>query len=308
MIWSLLATLVLAYGGLAALLFFSQERLLYYPEIGREVHATPRDHGLAYEPLTLLTSDGERLDAWFVPKDQAPASVLILHGNAGNISHRMDTIVMFHRLGYSVLIFDYRGYGRSTGKPSEPGLYRDAQAAWEYLARQRGVPSEGIILFGESLGGAMAAWLAARERPGALVLSSALLSVPELAADLYPWLPARWLARCHYDTRAALAETTCPVLIAHSPEDEIVPFRHGQALFAAAAEPKLFLSLAGGHNDGFIFRRAGWVGVLADFLRNHLKQREPGRTGTSGGRLPRGPGDGPISQALKGDLPVNQAK
>lgn len=284
MIWSLLATLVVAYIGLAALLFFSQEKLLYYPEIGREVHTTPRDHGLAYEPLTLLTPDNERLDAWFVPKEQARASVLILHGNAGNISHRLDTIAMFQGLGYSVLIFDYRGYGRSTGKPSEAGLYRDAQTAWEYLARQRGIPPERIILFGESLGGAMAAWLAAREHPGALVLSSAFLSVPELAADLYPWLPARWLARQRYDTRAALAEISCPVLIAHSPEDEIVPFRHGQALFTAAAEPKLFLPLAGGHNDGFIFRRAAWVEVLADFLRNHL------------------------SQALKGDFPVNQAK
>lgn len=287
MIWSLLATLGLAYGGVAALLFFSQEKLLYYPQLGREMHATPGDHGLAYEPLTLLTPDNERLDAWFVPKEQARASVLILHGNAGNISHRLDSIAMFHRLGYSVLIFDYRGYGRSTGQPSEAGLYRDAQTAWEYLAHQRAIPPERIILFGESLGGAVAAWLAAREHPGALVLSSAFISVPELAADLYPWLPARWLARLRYDTRAALAEVSCPVLVSHSPEDEIVPFRHGQALFAAAAEPKVFLSLAGGHNDGFIFRREAWVEVLADFLRNHLKQREPGRTGTSGGRLPR---------------------
>lgn len=308
MIWSLLATLGLAYGGVAALLFFSQEKLLYYPQLGREMHATPRDHGLAYEPLTLLTPDGERLDAWFVPKEQAWASVLILHGNAGNISYCLDTVAMFHRLGYSVLIFDYRGYGRSTGQPSEAGLYRDAQTAWEYLARQHAIPPERIILFGESLGGAVAAWLAAREHPGALVLSSAFISVPELAADLYPWLPARWLARLRYDTRAALAEVSCPVLVAHSPDDEIVPYRHGQALFAAAAEPKVFLSLAGGHNDGFIFRREAWVEVLAGFLRNHFKQREPGIAGTSGGRLPRGPGDGPISHPQKKDPPVNQAK
>lgn len=272
MIWSLLATLVLAYGGLSALLFFSQEKLLYYPELGRETHATPRDHGLDYEPLTLLTPDGERLDGWFVPKELARASVLILHGNAGNISHRLDSIAMFHRLGYSVLIFDYRGYGRSTGQPSEAGLYRDAQTAWDHLVRQRGLPPGRIILFGESLGGAVAAWLAAREHPGALVLSSVFTSVPELAADLYPWLPARWLARPRYDTRAALAEITCPVLIAHSPEDEIIPFRHGQALFTAAAEPKIFLPLAGGHNDGFIFRRRAWVEVLGDFLRGHLER------------------------------------
>ena len=272
MIWALLVILALAYGGFSVLLFLSQEKLVYYPQIGREMQSTPRDHGLDYETLTLVTPDGERLDAWFVPKAQAQASVLILHGNAGNISHRMDSIAMFHRLGYSVLIFDYRGYGRSTGHPSEAGLYRDAQTAWDNLTRQRGIPPKRIILFGESLGGGVASWLAAREQPGALVLSSAFISVPELAADLYPWLPAKWLARLRYDTRAALAGIHCPVLIAHSPDDEIVPFQHGQTLFAAAAEPKVFLPLAGGHNDGFIFMRPAWVAVLADFLRRHIER------------------------------------
>jgi hypothetical protein len=271
MIWSLLAALVLAYSGFSALLFFSQEKMVYYPQIGREIRSTPDEHGLDYEPLTLLTPDGERLDAWFVPKERAQASVLILHGNAGNMSHRLETIAMFHRLGYNILIFDYRGYGRSTGQPSETGLYRDAQTAWDYLVRQRGISPERIILFGESLGGAVAAWLAARGHAGALVLSSAFISVPELAADLYPWLPMKWLARLRYDTRAALAETTCPVLIAHSPDDEIVPFRHGQALFNAAAEPKVFLPLAGGHNDGFIFMRPAWVEALAEFLEGHIE-------------------------------------
>lgn len=271
MLSSLLTTLALAYGGLAALLFLFQDSLAYYPQIGREIYATPREHGLDYEPLSLATPDGERLDAWLVPAPRSRGVVLFLHGNAGNLSHRMDSIVMFHRLGYSVLIFDYRGYGRSTGKPSEAGLYRDAQTAWDHLTRQRGIPPGRIVIFGESLGGAMAAWLAARERPGALVLSSVLISAPELAADLYPWLPTRWLLRMRYDTRAALAEARCPVLVAHSPNDEIIPFRHGQTLFEAAAEPKVFLPLAGGHNDGFIFMRAEWVNVLAGFLNRHIE-------------------------------------
>lgn len=266
MLWTLLGTLALAYGGLAAFLFLFQEKLAYYPQIGREILSTPRDHGLNYEPLTLATPDGERLDAWFVSKPQARGVVLILHGNAGNISHRMDTIVMFHRLGYGVLIFDYRGYGKSTGKPSEEGLYRDAQTAWAYLTGQRGIAPGRIVLFGESLGGAVAAWLAARGRPGALVLSSAPASAPELAADIYPWLPTRWLVRLRHDTRAALADVRCPVLVAHSPDDEIVPFRHGKMLFDAAAAPKVFLPLAGGHNDGFIFMREAWVDALAGFL------------------------------------------
>ncbi|MDP2787560.1 MAG: alpha/beta hydrolase [Pseudomonadota bacterium] len=281
MLTSLLTTLLLAYGGFAALLFLFQDKLAYYPQIGREIHATPREHGMDYQALTLDTADGERLDAWFVPAPQAHGVVLILHGNAGNISQRMDSIAMFHRLGYGVLIFDYRGYGRSSGKPSEAGLHQDALSAWDYLTRQRGIAPARIVLFGESLGGAVAARLAAelgsqgrgpQDQPGALVLSSVFTSVPDLAADLYPWLPARWLARLRYDTAAALAQTRSPVLVAHSPDDEIIPFRHGQRLFAAAAAPKVFLQLAGGHNDGFIFMRPEWVEVLAGFLREHVER------------------------------------
>lgn len=269
MLWTLLGTLALVYGGFSAVLFFSQEKLAYYPQLGREYSATPRERGLDYEALSLATPDGERLDAWFVPRPQARGVVLILHGNAGNIAHRMDTIAMFHRLGYAVLIFDYRGYGRSSGRPDEAGFYADAQTAWDHLTRQRGVAPGRIVLFGESLGGAVAAWLAVRQRPGALVLASAFTSARELAADLYPWLPTRWLVRMQYDSRAALGQVACPVLVAHSPDDEIIPFRHGQRLFEAAPQPKVFLPLAGGHNDGFIFMREAWVRALADFLARH---------------------------------------
>jgi hypothetical protein len=273
MLWTLLGSLALVYGGFSALLFFFQENLAYYPELGREILTTPRDHGLDYEALTLSTPDGERLDAWFVPKPQARGAVLVLHGNAGNMSHRMDTIAMFHRLGYSVLIFDYRGYGRSTGYPSEEGLYQDARTAWAHLTRERGLAPGRIVLFGESLGGAVAARLAAEERPGALVLSSVFASAREFAADIYPWLPTRWLVRMNYDSRAALASVHCPVLVAHSPDDEIIPFSHGKKLFEAAPEPRVFLQLAGGHNDGFIFMREEWVRVLADFLdRNSVNE------------------------------------
>jgi uncharacterized protein len=274
MLTSLLTTLGIAYVGFAALLFLFQDRLAYYPQLGREIHSTPREHGMDYEALTLDTADGERLDAWFVPAPQAHGVVLFLHGNAGNLSHRMDSIAMFHRLGYAVLIFDYRGYGRSSGHPSEAGLHQDAETAWAYLTGARGVAPENIVLFGESLGGALAAHLAARQRPGALVLASVFTSVPDLAADLYPWLPARWLARLRYDTRAVLAQADCPVLVAHSPDDEIVPFRHGQRLFEAAAQPKVFLPLAGGHNDGFIFMRKDWVEALAGFLQQHISSRQ----------------------------------
>lgn len=276
MLTSLLTTLLLAYGGFAALLFLFQDKLAYYPQLGREIHSTPREHGMDYEALTLMTGDGERLDAWFVPAPRARGVVLFLHGNAGNMSQRMDSVAMFHRLGQGVLIFDYRGYGRSSGKPSEAGLARDADAAWAYLTGARGFAPRRIILFGESLGGAVAAELAARQppeaRPGALVLASAFTSVPDLAADLYPWLPARWLARMQYDTAAALARIRIPVLVAHSPDDEIVPFRHGRRLYALATGPRAFLTLAGGHNDAFIFMRPEWVAALAGFLREHAER------------------------------------
>ena len=272
MLFSLLGILALAYGGFVAYVYFGQGRLVYFPEPGREIRATPGDLGLAYQNLTLETGDGERLHAWFVPHDKARGAVILLHGNAGNISHRLDYVAMFHRLGLSTLIFDYRGYGRSTGKPSETGLYRDADAAWKYLVAERGIAAGRIVLFGESLGGAVAARLAAQERPAALVLASAFTSVPDLGSELYPWLPIRWLARMRYDTRAALRSVTCPVLVAHSPQDDIVPFRHGQALFAAAAEPKEFLETAGGHNQAFLFARPDWVDVFAGFLDAHLAE------------------------------------
>lgn len=268
--WHALIVLAAAYGGLALLLYVFQSRLVFYPETGLEIVATPAQFGLQYEDLYLKTSDGITLHGWYVPAAQPRGTVLFLHGNAGNISHRLDSVLMFHRLGYSTLIFDYRGYGNSAGTPSEQGTYRDAEAAWRYLTEQRHVPACRIALFGESLGGAVGAWLAARQQPAALVIASGFTSVPDLAQQLYPYLPVRWLARIRYDTRAYLRSVTAPVLIAHSPEDDIVPFEHGRALFAAAHPPRQFLELAGGHNDGFIFMREVWVGMLGEFLGEHV--------------------------------------
>lgn len=270
MMWHVLGILVTAYCGFVLLLYFSQSRLVYYPETGREIIATPERIGLPYEEIRLTTSDGVGLNGWFIPAAQPRGTVLFLYGNAGNISHRLDSVQMFNRLGYSTLIFDYRGYGNSSGTPTEQGTYRDAEAAWRYLTEQRHVPACRIGLFGESMGGAIAAYLAAREKPAALVIASGFTSVPDLAQHIYPYLPVRWLARIRYDTRAYLRTQAAPVLIAHSPQDEIVPYEHGQALYAAANPPKQFLELAGGHNDGFIFMREDWVGVLGDFLGKQM--------------------------------------
>jgi fermentation-respiration switch protein FrsA (DUF1100 family) len=272
MLLSALALGVVLYAVLALLLFLMQSRLIYYPDIGRDVTTTPRAVGLDFEDVWLDAGEDVRLHGWYVGREGAKGAVLILHGNAGSIALRLDWLRMFHELGYAAFIVDYRGYGRSSGSPSEQGTYHDAQLAWTHL-RSRGWKGEDIVLLGESLGGAVAAHLAARERPRALVLHSTFTSVPDMAAQLYRFLPVRWLARFRYDTRAAVRTVQAPVLIAHSPGDEIVPFSHAQALFAAANAPKRLLELAGGHNDGFIFTRRDWVQALAEFLAETERAR-----------------------------------
>ena len=256
----------IAYAVILALLFFFQSRLLYYPEIGRTVPTTPRTVGLLFDDVWLDVEPNVKLHAWHVPHPQGKGVVLILHGNAGSIALRVDWLRMFQDLGYASLVVDYRGYGRSSGSPSEQGTYADAKAAWDHLVHVRRYDPRDIVILGESLGGAIAAWLAARTTPRALILQSAFTSVPDVAASIYPVFPVRWISRFDYDTRAYLREVSAPVFVAHSPADEIIPFKHGRALYESAREPKRFLELSGGHNEGFIFARREWVESLATFL------------------------------------------
>jgi fermentation-respiration switch protein FrsA (DUF1100 family) len=255
----------------ALYVFLMQPRLLYYPEMpGRELSATPADIGLDYESVRLTTRDGVQLSGWFVPHPRDRATLLFLHGNAGNISHRLDSIRLFHDLGLAVFIIDYRGYGESGGRPTEEGTYRDAATAWEYLVGQRHLAPGEIVVFGRSLGGAIAADLASRTQPAALFLESTFVSVPDMAATLYPWLPVHWLSRYRYDTGAKLASISAPLLIAHSADDEIIPYAQGRRLFDLAREPKQFLELRGGHNGGFLVKREGYTRAIDAFLKKYL--------------------------------------
>ena len=265
---------VLGYAVVVGLAFVGQERLVYFPQIGREITLTPQAYGLAHESLRIPTEDHEQLHAWWVPTTPARGTVLLFHGNAGNISMRLDYLLMFNRMGYSTLIIDYRGYGESTGAPSEAGTYRDAEAAWRWLREARGIPADDIVIFGESLGAAVASWLAARHAPRALIIASTFTSVPDLGAQVYPFLPVRLIGRIAYDNRANLGTIRAPVLIAHSRDDDIIPYAHGRALFEAANEPKQFLDLAGGHNDGFIFMRDAWVQAVAGFLARYEPKQQ----------------------------------
>lgn len=264
----LIIILVMPYVSIALLVYIDQSRLVYFPQ--QRISNTPSAMGLDYTPLNITTADGETLHGWWVAAPDAKGTVLFFHGNAGNISHRINYLKMFNQLGYNTLLFDYRGYGQSSGTPSEDGTYQDAQAVWHYLTETRGIEPAQIVLFGESLGGAVAARLAAHEKPGLLVLASAFTSVPDLAAEIYPFLPVRWLARFHYNTLESLQSVTCPVFIAHSVDDEIVPFAHGERLFQAASEPKQFLTLEGGHNTGFVFKQPAWIKSLGTFMDDHL--------------------------------------
>jgi fermentation-respiration switch protein FrsA (DUF1100 family) len=266
-IGGMLVTVAACYAALCAAMYVLQERMLFLPNIpGREIDATPAAAGLAYEETTLTAADGVRLHAWWVPAAGARWTLVHFHGNAGNISHRLELLQIFHALGANVLLFDYRGYGRSEGAPSEEGLQRDAEAAWDHLTRTRGLPPQGIVIHGQSMGAAVAAWLAARRPPAGLVLESAFTSVPDLAAELYPWLPARRLARLRLDTRSELSRVACPVLLIHSRQDEIIPFAHGQALLDAAREPKALLAIQGDHNGGFWISREAYAAGIAAFL------------------------------------------
>lgn len=262
--------LLVAYALVVALAWAFQERLLYLPHVGRESVGTPEELGLAWTPVTLETDDGLDLAAWWVPAESPRGTLLFFHGNAGNISHRLGSIAQFHRLGLSVLIFDYRGYGASEGRPSEAGTALDARAAWRWLAEEGHAPDE-VVLFGRSLGAAVAAELAAAlgeegVSPGAVILESPFRSVPKLGQRLYPFLPVRWLARLEYDVERHAARIAAPLLVVHSRDDEVIPFDEGEAVFAAAAEPKTLLVIRGGHNTGFFDSEPDYSAGIDAFL------------------------------------------
>ncbi|MDH3217923.1 MAG: alpha/beta hydrolase [Gammaproteobacteria bacterium] len=272
-IWKFLFIGACLYAGLAALIYFRQSSLLFYPNVaGRNLAATPQRIGLVFEDVDLLTSDRVRLHGWFIPADNARGTLLFFHGNAGNISHRLDSIAIFNRMNLDVFIFDYRGYGQSQGKVSETGTYRDAEAAWSYLTGTRGIDPDKVIVFGRSLGSSIAAWLASRHTPAALILESSFSSVPSMAQRLYPFLPVRWLSKFSYDTRQYVGALACPLLVVHSRNDEIIPYAEGRLVFDAAPADKQFLDLRGGHNDGFLVSGEAYIDGLRSFIDSSLQQ------------------------------------
>ena len=248
---------------------FLDQMMVYFPE--RELTATPADVGLAYEDVSLTAADGTKLRGWHVP-GESRTTLLWLHGNAGNISHRVDNIAMLvQKTGIGVFIIDYRGYGRSEGKPSEKGLYMDAEAAFEHMTTDLGLdPEEDIVLFGRSLGVGVAVEMATRHRVRSVVVESGFTSVREMSKSsgmgalsilLLPLIDAR------YDSLSKIGSALSPVMVIHGDRDEMVPFEMAEKLFAAASEPKRFYPIPGAsHNDTYVVGGEAYFEALRDFV------------------------------------------
>ena len=271
MLGSLVLVVSALFLGLMLLLFVFQEKMVFFP--GKRLGDTPEAAGLHYEDVYLVTDDDIKIHGWYVPHPDAQATLLFFHGNAGNLSHRLESISIFHDIGLAVFIIDYRGYGRSEGRPTERGTYRDAMAAWNYLVGERRLRPDEIIVFGRSLGGAVAAALAAKVTPAAVILESTFTSIKDLGKHYYPYLPVSWIARIHYPVDKYITSFKCPVLVIHSDQDEVVPARLGQRLFDSAPEPKMFLPVSGDHNNGFLLSRDVYVKGIRRFLQTYYEDK-----------------------------------
>lgn len=257
------------------LLRWFEHHQVYFP--ARRLVASPADLGWPAEEVWFTAGDGTRLNGWFFPADvnspRARLAVLLCHGNGGNISHRLDHYRAILQTGVSLFAFDYRGYGWSDGRPGEQGTYQDAQAAYQWL-RQKGFDGANIIALGESLGGGVATELAVREPLGGLILQSTFTSVPDVGAEIFPFLPVRLLCSIQYEVCGKLPGLKIPVMVMHSPDDTLIRYRHGQKNFAAANEPKLFWELAGDHNDTLLAGEPNYIEGLRRFLAMIETQRK----------------------------------
>jgi uncharacterized protein len=251
-----------------------EDRFIFHPD-----HVTDRDPshiGLTFENVFFKTQDGIRLHGWFIPHDEAHGTLVWFHGNAGNISDRVLNIKMLHdRINTNIFIFDYRGYGRSEGTISEKGTYLDGEAAIEYLLERNDAVRSRLILFGRSLGAAVAAEMATRFTPVGLILESPFVSIREMARAIFPSLPVGWLLRTRYDTMEKVRLVKTPILVLHGDRDATVPFSHGERVFEVASQPKSFHRIVGAsHNDTFIVGGEEYYGALREFIKSAIAANE----------------------------------
>ena len=242
---------------------YIERHSIFFPM--KEMSSTPKDVGLSYEDIYFTTIDNKKLNGWFIPAHNAEFTLMFVHGNAGNIGHRLEKILLFHVLGLNVFIFDYRGYGKSEGAPSEKGVYKDIDAAYLYLTDKRRIPKDRIILYGESIGGAVAIDLASREEVRGLITEETFSSVKDMAKMAYPVIP-HFVFSARFNSVSKIGQVSCPKLIIHSVDDEIVPFYLGEKLLNAAKPPKKFLKVRGSHNTAFFDSKEEFVKGIQSFV------------------------------------------
>ena len=243
-----------------------EKKHVFFPT--RAIESTPDAVGLSYEDAFIKTSDGLVLHGWHLRYPRSKGVLLFFHGNAGNVSHRLNDLIMFHQMGRSVLIIDYRGYGHSQGEPSEEGTYLDALASYRYLRDEQGYTN--IVVFGRSLGAAVAIDLCTKVSVAGLISESAFASVEKMAKAAYPLLPVTWMITMRYDNLSKVATLKMPKLFLHSKEDEMVPFKQGLAVYQAALQPKEFFQMHGIHNEGR-YQNPGYRETIKGFLEKVLK-------------------------------------
>ncbi len=255
--------------GATLFLMIFEKRLIYYP--AAEVDVTPAALQLPFEEVAIDVEPGIRLHGWFIKSSKEPAAATILfsHGNAGNIADRLDRVKTWRSLGVDFLLYDYRGFGRSTGSPDEEGTYRDGRAAYDYLVKSRGVDPTRLVLMGESLGCAISLQLALDRKAKGLVLEAPFASIPHMAAAIYPFLPAKLFVRTRYDNLLKIPLLKMPVLIVQGTQDEVIPVAQGRMVFDAAPQPKKYLGIEGAHhNDVYVIGGARYLRELASFLES----------------------------------------
>ncbi len=254
-------------------LYFLQTQLVFHPT--REFAASPSELGIPFEDVYLHVTQEHCIHGWYFAS-RGPDSgekrpvVLFCHGNAGNISHRLETAEFILSLGADVLLYDYRGYGKSDGFPSEENVYADAETCYNWLIEEKKADPQHIFIFGRSLGGAVAIELARRVKCGGLIVESSFTSVSGMAKKMFPLITIKHLLKHKFDSIAKIGSLTCPVLVTHSPDDDLVPFEMGRRLFAAANEPKWFVALRGGHNDRGYLADSTYMGTLYDLIHVRL--------------------------------------
>lgn len=253
---------------LALLLTVFQAKFVFLP--GKTIFMTPDDKGMDFDEFWVTTPDGNKVNGWFIKAANPKGTLLFCHGNAGTISHRIESAEIFLDLGLNVVLYDYRGYGSSSGTPSENNTYEDTEAVWNYLMLEKKLSASEIIVLGRSMGGPVAANIAKNVNPKMCILESTFTSVHDVAKERFPIFPTKWLVTIHYPTVDYIKELKCPLLVVHSTDDEFIPYKMGEENFAVAHEPKEFLKLSGGHNETYFECIEQYREKLDEFFRKFL--------------------------------------